>query len=40
MAHVQKRTNGKYRVRYRDPQNRERSRHSSERPTPIDFALT
>ena len=26
MAHVQKRTNGKYRVRYRDPQNRERSR--------------
>ena len=26
MAHVQKRTNGKYRVRYRDPQNRERSK--------------
>ena len=26
MAHIQKRSNGKYRVRYRDPQNQERSK--------------
>ena len=26
MAHIQKRQNGKYRVRYRDPKNKERSK--------------